>query len=85
MQSPAKAADWPESPLCLFLKGAACNEGETELAPQNKERSKQPGGAKPSQAQPVPHLAPLAHSAWKCSLLSSESCIPRVIPAGGEL
>lgn len=48
LQSPAKAADWLESPICLFSKGAACNEGETELAPRNKERSEQPGGAKPS-------------------------------------
>lgn len=48
MQSPAKAADWLESPICLFLKGAACYEGETELAPQDKETSEQPGGTKPS-------------------------------------
>lgn len=48
MQGPAKAADWLESPIYLFLKGAAWNEGETELAPQDKERTEQPGGTKPS-------------------------------------
>lgn len=44
MQGPAEAADWLEAPICLFLKGAACSEGETELAPQKE----QPGGTEPS-------------------------------------
>lgn len=48
MQGPAKAADCLETPICLFLKAAACNEVETEPALQNKERREQSGGTKPS-------------------------------------